>query len=317
MGLTTEEMYEKNFYINYFSDLIIKMRSNKKYIHDLYEEEEELMNSYQLTLKEIQLASLEVLKRVTDICEKENLRYYLAYGTLIGAIRHKGFIPWDDDIDIVMPRPDYDQLLKYMENNKNKLGHLQLFTHKNNKSYPYAIARVSDNRYRIKMDNEKYYGLGVFIDIYPMDGLGNNKRKAGRLCVKGQLLSSFCYQATRQRFAVEITKGKLKRFLKIFVYILAKCVGKEYFQNKLEKLGDLGSYDESKYVGCVVWNSCGAEIVQKRQWFDEYLMLPFDKYEFRAPKGYDEILKLFYGDYMEFPPENERIPHHFYKMYKK
>ena len=81
----------------------------------------------ELTLQEIQQASFEILKKIKEICDKEGFKYVLSWGTLIGAVRHKGFIPWDDDIDIMMPRPDHDKLMKYMEEHKDELKPLEVF----------------------------------------------------------------------------------------------------------------------------------------------------------------------------------------------
>lgn len=189
-----------------------------------------------LDIKEIQEVSLEILKIVADICEEENLRYYLTYGTLIGAIRHKGFIPWDDDIDIAMPRDDYEKLLRYLRDNADKYEHLELFDIRTCPEYPYMIARVSDNRYVIDVKNEKPYGMGVFIDIYPLDGLGQTEKEALKYGLKGDRLSSLCYQSTRTRYAVEITKGFVRKVIKFPAFLLAKLCGKKYFVKKLSKL---------------------------------------------------------------------------------
>lgn len=275
------------------------------------------MEKKPLNLSEIQQISLEILKKVTDICEQNNFRYYLAYGTLIGAIRHEGFIPWDDDIDILMPRDDYTKLLLYWEKENNVIENLELFTHKSNRDYPYYIARISDNRYIMEADNEKPYGQGVFIDIYPYDGLGNDRAKADRLCIKGDILSSLCFQASRRRFSFETIRGHFRKVLKFPTFIVSKIVGKRHLLRKLDNLGDLGDFDTSEYVGCAAWNSRGAGIVQKREWFDEIEKVKFDKYYFNIPKGYNEILTLLYGDYMTLPPADERIGQHCYKIYKK
>lgn len=126
----------------------------------------------ELTIKETQAVSLEILYTITQICEKQGLRYSLIYGTLIGAIRHQDYIPWDDDVDIMMPRPDYEKLLKYLEKHIKDYTYLRVFNCDKCKKYPYMITRISDDRYIIKMENEKPYGMGIFIDIYPYDGLG-------------------------------------------------------------------------------------------------------------------------------------------------
>lgn len=275
------------------------------------------MMSRELTIKETQSVSLEILKTVADICEEQKLRYTLIYGTLIGAIRHKGYIPWDDDVDIMMPRPDYDKLLVYLREHIEDYPNLRVFNHDECKEYPYMITRISDQRYVIKMENEKPFGMGVFIDIYPYDGLGITKDEALAYGMKGDRLSSLCYQATRDHFAIETTTSRLRKIIKYPVYLFAKMCGKNYFQNKLQSLAGLKDYNTSEYIGCVVWLSGGEKDIFLRKWFDETIMVPFEKYEFRVPKYYDEVLRHGYGDYMKLPPEENRIGHHFFKVYEK
>lgn len=270
-----------------------------------------------LDMKETQAVSLEILKIVADICEKQGYRYFLIYGTLIGAIRHKGYIPWDDDVDIVMPRPDYEKFIQYFEKHQSEYEYLKLFNTKTCKDYPYMITRISDDRYVTDMKNEKPYGMGVFIDIYPYDGLGQTEDEALKYGMKGDRLSSLCYQATRKKYAVENTSSTLKKIAKFPVFIIAKICGKNIFQRKLSKLEGVKNYDTSKYVGCVVWLSGGMRDIFKREWFDEYIIVPYEKYEFRVPKNYHEILTQVYGNYMELPPEKDRIGHHFFDVYKK
>lgn len=271
----------------------------------------------ELSIKETQQISLEILHEVSSICEELNLRYFLMYGTLIGAIRHQGYIPWDDDVDIMMPRKDYKQLLNYFYENRDKYPHLEIFNHDVNPKYPYMITRISDNRYIIEMVNEDQYGMGVFIDIYPFDGLGNTLEEAKRYAKKGDLLSSICYQSTRKHFKMETTTNSLKKVLKFPFYCFSKLVGKEYTQKKLKKFEEEKDYDSSKYVGCIVWLSGGQKDIFERRWLDDFIMKPYEQYEFRVPKEYDKVLSHIYGDYMCLPPVNERVGHHEYKVYLK
>lgn len=271
----------------------------------------------ELTIKETQVISLEILHTISEICEEQHLRYALIYGTLIGAVRHHGYIPWDDDVDIMMPRPDYDKLLIYLKSHICEYPNLKVFNREECPEYPYMITRISDDRYVIEMANEKPFGMGVFIDIYPYDGLGKTKAEAVKYGSKGDRLSSFCYQATREHFAIETTTSLIRKIAKLPVYLYAKLRGKDCFQDKLEKLARVKAYDSSKYVGCVIWLSWGEKDIFPRKWFDETIMMPFDKYEFRVPKEYDQVLRHEYGDYMQLPPEKDRVGHHFYKVYKK
>ena len=131
---------------------------------------------HELTIKEIQAGSLEVLKKFIDICDGQDLQYFIAYGSLIGVVRHKGFIPWDDDLDVWMPRRDYELFINYCINNSNSIKPFQLMHYRTNPNYVYAIARLSDSRYETDYNNIKEYGLGLFIDIYPLEGWENDPR---------------------------------------------------------------------------------------------------------------------------------------------
>ena len=275
------------------------------------------MKKNELTIKETQMISLEILHIITDICETQCLRYSLIYGTLIGAVRHHGYIPWDDDVDIMMPRSDYDKLLLYLKDHIQEYPYLEVFNREECPEYPYMITRISDNRYIIEMENEKPFGMGIFIDIYPYDGLGNTKDEALKYGLKGDRLSSLCYQATRDHFAIENTTSSWRKIVKFPIYLYAKFKGKDWFQNKLEKLARVKDYDNSEYVGCVVWLSWVEKDIFPRKWFEKTILMEFDKYKFRVPKEYDKILRHEYGDYMKLPPEKDRVGHHFYKVYKK
>ena len=273
-----------------------------------------------MEMAEIQKISLEIMRQVDEICEKENLRYYLFYGTLIGAIRHHGFIPWDDDLDIMMPREDHDRLCRYLIEHQSEYPNLRVFNPSVCPEYPYMITRISDDRYLIETDDEEEYGMGVFIDIYPFDGLGDNKSEAVRFGKMGDRLSSFCFQATRKHIDFKIrteNKSKVRQLLKVPVWCVSRAIGKDFFQKKLASLAYQKAFDTSKYVGCVVWLSGGEKDMYKRKWLDDYIKVPFEQYQFRVPKHYDRILRQTYGDYMQLPPENERIGHHFYYVHEK
>ena len=270
-----------------------------------------------LTMHQTQRIALEILHTVAEICEAQDLRYYLVYGTLIGAVRHKGFIPWDDDVDIMMPRPDHDRLMEYLDEHIGEYPHLQVFNRSTCAEYPYMITRISDDRYDLRMENEKPYGMGVFIDIYPYDGLGNTKKEAVRFGLKGDRISSLCYQASRDHFAIETTTSPLRKAFKFPVYAVCRLLGKEIFQDMLEKLARVKDYDSSRYVGCVIWLSWGVKDMYLRKWFDEYVYLPFEEYTFRAPAQYEKVLRHTYGDFMQLPPEEERVGHHYYSVYPK
>lgn len=270
-----------------------------------------------LTMQEIQKVSLEVLKRITDLCDKHGFKYFLAYGTLIGAVRHKGYIPWDDDVDIMMSRPVYERFLKYFEKHKDELGGLEIFTPDTNDKYPYVLARISDSNYRIDVKNERDCGLGIFVDIYPLDGIGDTYEEALNTLKKTTKYPSLIFLATRIYYHFGITKGWRKRLLKIPAFIYTHVMGKRFFMNKLNKLLKQHKYENSEYVGAAAWCTRPEKNIYKREWCEELIKVPFEHYEFYIPRNYDKMLNVTYGNYMQLPPPEDRIYHHMYKAYRK
>ncbi len=269
-------------------------------------------------LRESQEVAKNILDVVVDICDQNNLKYYLIYGTLIGAVRHKDFIPWDDDLDIMMPREDYNKFVKIVKKDPTLLKGLELFDPTINKNYPYMIGRVSDPTYKIIMENEMPYGMGLFIDIYPFDGLGNDLNQAIKQGLKGDRLSSLMYQATRKKCKMEITTSPFRKIIKYPVFKISKIIGSQYFKNKLLGLEKDNKFlfNNSKYVGCLVWLSGGKKDIFKGSWFGDGKMAYFGSKEYRIPSHSDKVLSHIYGDYMKLPPKKDRVGHHNYYVIK-
>lgn len=270
-----------------------------------------------LDMADIQKVSLEILKRISTICVENGFKYFLAYGTLIGAIRHKGYIPWDDDVDIMMPRPDYNRFIEYLKEHEEELGNLKCFTPKYNEDYPYMLTRISDDRYYIEVKNEKPYGMGIFIDVYPLDGLGNSYEEAYNKLRKTTKLCSMIFLSTRKSFHFDLTKGFIKKTLKLPAFCVAKLAGKRFWMNRLQNELDKNYYEDSSYVGAAAWCTYPYRNIYEKGWCNETEMASYEDTSFYIPKGYDKILKTTYGDYMKLPPEKDRIYHHLYKAFKK
>ena len=268
-----------------------------------------------LSLEEIQKISLEILLQVTDLCEKLKLRYFLAWGTLIGAIRHKGFIPWDDDVDIWVPRADYEKFVQYCIDNKKKIKPFELHHYKTNKKYIYPIARFSDSRYTIKYNIAKDYGLGTFVDVYPLDNYDETDKKQKKIIHKYEKIISTCGNKTM------VKKGNLLRnILKYPYYKMVVCRYASSLDKMIAKMDTVCQKNNNRQTNrfsCLVWNC------ERRYYKNEWLYgkgkksLKFNGTLFRVPYDYDRILREIYGDYMVLPPVEEQVGHHDYVAYKK
>ena len=263
----------------------------------------------ELTMRESQLAALNVLVKIKEIFDAHNWKYYLAYGTLLGAIRHNGFIPWDDDIDIWVPRNDYEAFLTYYKEHKEEFEHLELFHYSTSEKYLYPIARLSDNRYKTVFFDQKEYGIGSFVDIYPLDGINpSDKRFIKKLYHKTLVISMMGYK--------DFLPSKNK-IVNIFKYLYWSLLKNKPSTKKLKEI-DLKArkyaFGSTEYFGNVNWEP---RTCYKMSYLGNGINHVFEGVEFRIPEHYDELMKQEYGDYMKLPPVEEQVGHHFYKVYKK
>lgn len=154
----------------------------------------------ELSLREVQLGELEILKRLDSICREQGLKYFLYAGTMIGAVRHKAFIPWDDDIDVAMPRRDYDRLMAWWDEHGAQEAPLRMMNIHTNPKYIYPISRLCDTRYQVDYEGTREYGLGLFVDIYPFDGCGSTQEEAEQILQSAARDAKMAYLASTVRF---------------------------------------------------------------------------------------------------------------------
>lgn len=153
-------------------------------------------NNKELTLSEIQGEALKVLIKFDSLCKEHNWTYYIAYGTLIGAVRHQGFIPWDDDVDVQMPRKDFTELTEWCVNHEKELYPFKLCSVKTIKNYPYGLSRFANMQYKYETTSKQYlpFDIGIFIDIYPLDNYGNTYEEGLKICKKTCHLNYLLYE---------------------------------------------------------------------------------------------------------------------------
>ncbi|MHA1288477.1 MAG: LicD family protein, partial [Candidatus Thorarchaeota archaeon] len=222
-----------------------------------------------------------------------NLKYYLSSGTLLGAVRHSGFIPWDDDIDVIMFRKDYE---KFLESAPNEIGSQYfLQTHASEKQYPFPFAKLRNSETTLieKEVNKFNINQGIYIDIFPIDGIPTNRllRTLGWIPISiiGYLsLFKTVRKESPHKFAI------IFRILNFIIPIKAWTLSSLYIS--LCKLCDV---DKAKFVAFSAWPDYSFDlIIYRKSLFEETIMLHFHDHLFPVPSGYDELLKQLYGEYM-------------------
>lgn len=253
-----------------------------------------------IEFNEFQVIAKDVLKRICDFCEKNNLKYFLAYGTLIGAVRHGDMIPWDYDIDIMMPRED---LNKFIELNKSQdaIENVTVFSWVTHKNYYIPFVKVCDSRTRLEITKTiNPLPLGIWVDIFPADGIVSVEDG-----VKIKNEAEKYVSAAYTRYTVAATpKEKLVKALLKFKGIFKPS--SEYLK-KAAEIASKHSYYDCDKAGAVLSTDWSVEKeCFERKYTDELIKLPFGDREYYCPSGYDAILTKQYGDYMKLPPEEQR-----------
>ena len=273
------------------------------------------MEKQELTLDEIKAIELELLKKFRDVCQGNGFNYSLMGGTLLGAVRHGGFIPWDDDIDIIMPRPDYERFVAYCKANETPFKLLSVQT---DKGYAYLFGKVMDPDTELieKVSNRNKVDLGVYIDIFIYDGMGNTEQEAKKNFNKSRFLRELLVAANWKCLFRSKTKAWYYEPIRFAFYIMSRFVRHTTLIKAIEKKYRDFDFYENEYVGNLCSDKRDRSII-KRSEIDTYVTLTFEGEEFSVFSGYKTYLTNMFGDYMQLPPEDKRVTHHMFSAYRK
>lgn len=250
------------------------------------------------SIQELRQIQMGILDEVHRFCEQHGLCYFLSSGTLIGAVRHKGYIPWDDDIDISMPRKDYELFIQVFN---DPLGRYRVMSPKTDKEYYYSFAKVVDERTLMLEDEVAGFEIGIYMDIFPIDYIPDDEYKRKRLFRLKYLLykirrcklshvnpyaSRFAFYCYRY---LPVTVCVLDWWIKFLVISKKKT-------NRVCNMSEAGPRYDRSYPASAI-----AETVD----------IEFEGKKYKTMIGYKEYLNASYGDYMMLPPVEQRVTHHF------
>ena len=268
-----------------------------------------------IELPELKKIELGILEQVHRICEEQGIRYAMCGGTLLGAVRHKGFIPWDDDIDILMPRDDYKRFVNYCMSNEMPF---RLVCSQTEPKYGYLFAKVI-NPQTVLIENHGNRGgveLGVCIDIFPIDALGVSKEEGISVLNKTRFMREVLVAANWKHFFRSRTRAWYYEPIRFCFFLISRFFRLNNLIKRIEdRYPDL-KMEDTAYSGCV----CGAyrnKEVLETEIFLEYVDMEFEGKVFKGLKHYDQYMKSIYGDYMKLPPVEKRVAHHTFSAFWK
>jgi lipopolysaccharide cholinephosphotransferase len=264
----------------------------------------------QISFEEIRSLQLEILKKIDEFCIQNNLQYSLAYGSLIGAVRHKGYIPWDDDIDIMMLRRDYNI---FLSNFNGVYPQLKVVSPESVPSYYAPYANVYMTSTKLVEPNIKHglTNLGIKIDVFPVDNVPSNDSEYKRMFLQSCRINKWRRYKILHFFNQDEEVSFRFVAKKIISFFIPFC----YLNKKLTKMLEQ-SNKESEYTDIIIW-----PVYKYKRFssdlFNETIRVPFETIEVNIAKGYDGILTSIYGSYMQLPPEEQRVAQHGFTAYWK
>ncbi len=259
-----------------------------------------------LETKDVKKRLLNILLALQKFCNDHDLQFYLSAGTLLGAIRHQGFIPWDDDIDVCMSRPDYDTLLKLAQKSKNFGGHYKIECFfLGNSNYPFI--KVIDTNTKIDPTYMEEGSTGsLFVDVFPVDALPDNISKIKSIYRKAEIYRRILMLNSAK---IGTGKSKLRTLIKPFLVPFAKLIGVKRCNQKLDQLSRTYNFAAGQKVGSIMWGLYGPGEVMPKQGFDQSITVTFEGHSFQTMACWKEYLINMYGDYMKLPPKESRRIH--------
>ncbi len=262
----------------------------------------------EITLEEKKKLMLEMLEEIDTFCMENNIKYFLTGGTLIGAIRHNGFIPWDDDVDIALLRKDYEKLLNEFS---SKSENIEIIDYKKRKNYIWPSAKIIHNKTYLIESNIKKSSIGVFLDMFPIDYVGGSyddvKKYVKKACKWRNILTIKHLETSKNR---SFSKNML-----IIVARILNLIPDKFIIKKLELLSKKYENQPQSDFVCNFAGAWGLREIVRREFFDTAINHRFENLNLCVPIGYDGFLKAVYGDYMTPPPLNKQKSTHTLKEY--
>ena len=264
----------------------------------------------ELSLQELKEIELETLKMFRDFCNENGISYFLSNGTLLGAVKYKGFIPWDDDIDVFVPRDDYDRMLTLFKDNDR----YKLFAFEKNEKYPYPFAKLCDMRtYKEQtIYKNRDVKLGVEMDIFPLDAWNNDYEQAK---LEGKKINNYIKLLKLTKLEEPLTKNPLKHVVWAAIIAFLKLLGSKYFVKQIMRITSNRPNSEYRYLGCKSWCLYGEREIVPANVFEDSVEVEFEGEIFNAPVGFDTYLRMLYGDYENDPPIDKQKTHHAFVAY--
>ena len=271
-------------------------------------------NNTPLCITEIQQAEYKILCAVVDLLENNRLNYILCGGTMLGAVRHNGFIPWDDDVDLLVPRKDYEQLKLIARDSNREVDSFRICL-PGDKYYPYPFIKVVDDSYTVI--DERVIDecpISLWIDIFPLDHFPDEEEKHRKHVKRVRFLRTLLEAGILKKnvywepLLIKNTGRRLKYSIKLFLYrLMGEYQGLALLIDFIARKMNEG-YADSHHFGDGVWPE------GLKDYFESESVFPVVKHRFvercfNITKNYDSYLKQFYGDYMQFPPEDKRRGH--------
>lgn len=263
-----------------------------------------------ISIDKEKIIQLNILNTIREFCNSHRIRYYLLYGTLLGAVRHKGFIPWDDDIDIGMLREDYNRFFScFNQLSKDENSKYEAINIDTNSKYYLPMGKVIDRGTVLIEEVNVDFPLGVFVDVFPIDYLPESKRK----CVEIVREIGFFERLLAYKQCFWSEKYSL---IKNLFHFGMKALLLPFSSNRICKwinsLASTHGNENSKYIGSIVLGIYGEKGIWNREDFDneKLVVKEFEGKEHPVPCGYDHVLCRIYDDYMTLPPKEKQVSHH-------
>lgn len=258
-----------------------------------------------MTSEELKARQIEILDVVAEYCDRNGIKYWIDCGTLLGAIRHGGYIPWDDDIDLGMLREDYNRFLA--EFNKSNERY-KAYSIENSRSFPYPFIKVLDLDTVLYEPDRQGNKLNVNIDIFVYDNAPEDDRKVAKMYRKRDMYQILRCVAVRSK----PRGGFFRRCAVYVVRAMFRCLPTGFFDRKIINNSKKYNSVPTKRVGdftAYSYMTCDKEAVAS------CIEAEFEGKKYKIPVGYDRWLRAFYGDYMQLPPEEGRVSHHVFEAY--